>query len=50
MRGDFIRMTYEELCDFEVLYAAYLVARKGKRKSAGLRNLKPTFSTTCKAS
>ena len=32
MRGDFIRMTYEELCDFEVLYAAYLVARKGKRK------------------
>ena len=25
-------MTYEELCDFEVLYAAYLVARKGKRK------------------
>lgn len=32
MRGDFIRMTYEELCDFEVLYAAYLAARKGKRK------------------
>ena len=25
-------MTYEELCDFEVLYAAYLAARKGKRK------------------
>ena len=25
-------MTYEELCDFEVLYAAYVAARKGKRK------------------
>ena len=25
-------MTYQEMCDFEVLYAAYLEARKGKRK------------------
>ena len=25
-------MTYESICDFEVLYAAYLAARKGKRK------------------
>ena len=25
-------MTYEEICDFAVLYAAYVAARKGKRK------------------
>ena len=25
-------MTYEEICDFETLYTAYLAARKGKRK------------------
>lgn len=28
-------MTYQELCSFETLYAAYLEARKGKRKKAG---------------
>lgn len=28
-------MTYQELCSFETLYAAYLKARKGKRKKAG---------------
>ncbi len=28
-------MTYEEMCDFETLYKAYLTARKGKRKKAG---------------
>lgn len=27
-----MQMTYESICDFEVLYAAYLAARKGKRK------------------
>ena len=27
-------MTYEEICDFETLYTAYLAARKGKRKKA----------------
>ena len=25
-------MTYQEMCAFDVLYAAYLEARKGKRK------------------
>lgn len=28
-------MTYEQMCDFEVLYRAYLTARKRKRKKAG---------------
>lgn len=28
-------MTFEELCTFEVLYDAYLTARKGKRNKAG---------------
>lgn len=27
-------MTYEELCSFEVLYRAYLEARKGKRNKS----------------
>lgn len=27
-------MTYEELCSFEVLYKAYLEARKGKRSKS----------------
>lgn len=29
------RMTYEELCEFETLYRAYLTARKGKRSKSG---------------
>ena len=28
-------MTYEEMCQFETLYRAYLSARKGKRSKAG---------------
>ena len=28
-------MTYQEMCQFETLYRAYLSARKGKRKKAG---------------
>ncbi len=28
-------LTYEEMCQFETLYEAYLAARKGKRKKAG---------------
>ena len=28
-------MTYEEMCQFETLYKAYLTARKGKRGKAG---------------
>ena len=28
-------MTYQQMCDFEVLYKAYLTARKRKRKKAG---------------
>lgn len=27
-------LTYEELCSFEVLYKAYLEARKGKRSKS----------------